>query len=123
MHLLLKYTLHFPAPANDIPLSAAPRIRGVPMVWELLKKLFKREFGSDLRAGVSMLTAIALREYLVATIVVLMLSGGEALEECARRKHPQYWMPWHGACPTWPIAKKRMDWPMRSWRTFASAMS
>jgi cation transport ATPase len=56
------------------------------MVWELLKKLFKREFGADLRAGVSMLTAIALRKYLVATIVVLMLSGGEALEECATAK-------------------------------------
>lgn len=50
------------------------------MVWELLKKLWKREFGSDLLAGVSIVAAIVLREYLVATIVVLMLSGGEALE-------------------------------------------
>jgi cation transport ATPase len=47
------------------------------------EELFKRQFGSDLLAGISTLTAIALREYLVATIVVLMLSGGEALEEYA----------------------------------------
>lgn len=43
----------------------------------------KRQFGSDLLAGVSILTAILLHEYLVAAIVVLMLSGGEALEEFA----------------------------------------
>src|SRR5208283_3034938 len=86
LHILLKYTLHFPAPANDIPLFAALLVGGVPMVWELLKKLLKREFGSDLLAGVSILTAIALRENLVATIVVLMLSGGEALEEHATAK-------------------------------------
>jgi cation transport ATPase len=86
LHILLKYALHFPAPANEIPLFAVLLIGGVPMVWELLKKLFKREFGSDLLAGVSILTAIALREYLVATIVVLMLSGGEALEEYATAK-------------------------------------
>ena len=67
-------------------LFAALLIGGVPMVRELLKKLFKRESGSDLRAGVSILTAIALREYLVATIVVLMLSGGQALEEGATAK-------------------------------------
>ena len=35
--ILLKYALHFPAPANDIPLFAAPLVGGVPMVWELLK--------------------------------------------------------------------------------------
>ncbi len=86
LHILLKYALHFPAPANEIPLFAALLVGGVPMVWELLKKLFKGQFGSDLLAGVSILTAIALREYLVATIVVLMLSGGEALEEYATAK-------------------------------------
>jgi len=53
------------------------------MIWELLKKLWKLEFGSDLLAGISIITAIVLREYLVAAIVVLMLSGGEALEEFA----------------------------------------
>ncbi len=83
MHIVLKYALHFPTLTNDLPLFAALLIGGVPLVWELLKKLFKLEFGSDLLAGVSIITAILLREYLVAAIVVLMLSGGEALEEYA----------------------------------------
>jgi cation transport ATPase len=53
------------------------------MLWELLRKLWRRQFGSDLLAGISIVTAILLREYLVAAIVVLMLSGGEALESFA----------------------------------------
>jgi heavy metal translocating P-type ATPase len=83
LHVVLKYAAHFPALPPNFPLFAALVIGGIPMLWELLKKLWKREFGSDLLAGISIVTAILLREYLVAAIVVLMLSGGEALEEFA----------------------------------------
>jgi heavy metal translocating P-type ATPase len=83
LHVALKYALHFPPLTYNLPLFAALLVGGIPMVWQLLKKLVKREFGSDLLAGVSIVTAILLREYLVAAIVVLMLSGGEALEEFA----------------------------------------
>ena len=83
LHVVLKYFLHFPPLRANLPLFAALLIGGIPMTWELVKKLWKREFGSDLLAGVSIITAIVLREYLVAAIVVLMLSGGEALEEFA----------------------------------------
>jgi heavy metal translocating P-type ATPase len=83
LHIALKYALHFPAFTYNLPLFAALLVGGIPMVWQLLKKLVKRQFGSDLLAGVSIITAILLREYLVAAIVVLMLSGGEALEEFA----------------------------------------
>ena len=83
LHVALKYALHFPAHTYNLPLFAVLLVGGIPMVWQLLKKLAKRQFGSDLLAGVSILTAIFLQEYLVAAIVVLMLSGGEALEEFA----------------------------------------
>src|SRR5246500_3099018 len=83
LHVVLKYAFHFPPRTSNLPLFVALVIGGLPLVWELLKKLWRREFGSDLLAGVSILTAIALREYLVAAIVVLMLSGGEALEAFA----------------------------------------
>jgi len=83
LHVALRYFFHFPALTSNLPLFAALVLGGAPLVWELLKKLFKRQFGSDLLAGISILTAIALREYLVAAIVVLMLSGGEALEAFA----------------------------------------
>jgi heavy metal translocating P-type ATPase len=83
LHLFLKYLFHFPPPQVNLPLFVALIVGGVPMVWELCKKAIKREFGSDLLAGVSIVTAIALGEFLVAAIVVLMLSGGEALEHFA----------------------------------------
>jgi heavy metal translocating P-type ATPase len=50
------------------------------------QKLLEREFGSDHLAGISILTSVILGEYLVGVIVILMLSGGTALEEFASRK-------------------------------------
>lgn len=70
---------------RDFPLLIALVLGGVPLVWNLLVKLFRAEFGSDLLAGISIVTGVLLGEYLAATIVVLMLSGGEALESYAVR--------------------------------------
>ena len=79
LHLVLRHALHFPFLTSNLPLFAA-LLAGAPLLWELLNKLVKREFGSDLLAGISILTAVILGQYLVAAIVVLMLSGGAALE-------------------------------------------
>ena len=59
---------------------------GVPLLWELGRRMAARQFGSDLLAGISIITAVLLREDLVAAIVVLMLSGGTALERYAVRR-------------------------------------
>src|SRR3974390_1089570 len=83
LHLAFLYILHLPPLTSNLPLFIALLIGGIPMVWTLARKLWAREFGSDLLAGVSIVTAILLHEYLVAAIVVLMLSGGEALEDYA----------------------------------------
>ena len=83
LHLLLKYFLYFPAFRANLPLFIALAVGGVPLIWELLEKLWKRDFGSDLLAGISIITAMLLHEYLVAAILVLMLSGGAALEDFA----------------------------------------
>jgi heavy metal translocating P-type ATPase len=82
-HLVLRYGTHAPLRVALAPLVVALLIGGTPLVFDLAKKLIKREFGSDLLAGISILTAVALGQYLVAAIVVLMLSGGTALEEFA----------------------------------------
>ena len=83
LYLVLRYALHSSPRNAEIPLFVALAVGGAPLVLDLLKKLIRREFGSDLLAGISILTAILLREYLVAAIVVLMLSGGTALEQFA----------------------------------------
>ena len=52
----------------------------------LARKLLAREFGSDHLAGISIATSVILGEYLVGVIVILMLSGGTALEQFASRR-------------------------------------
>jgi heavy metal translocating P-type ATPase len=86
LHLILHLATALPPRTALLPLFAALVIGGVPLVFELAKKFFKKEFGSDLLAGVSILTAVLLGQFLVATIVVLMLSGGAALEFYATAK-------------------------------------
>ena len=53
---------------------------------DLAQKAFRGEFGSDLLAGFSIVTSIVVGEYLAGSIVVLMLSGGTALEQYATRR-------------------------------------
>jgi heavy metal translocating P-type ATPase len=83
LHLVLRYGTHVPLRVALAPLIVALLVGGTPLIFDLAKKLVKREFGSDLLAGISILTAVLLGQYLVAAIVVLMLSGGTALEEFA----------------------------------------
>ena len=68
-----------------MPLLVTLVLGGLPLLYDLLRKLLKREFGSDLLGGISIVTSILLGEYLAGAIIVLMLAGGEALESCALR--------------------------------------
>jgi heavy metal translocating P-type ATPase len=86
LHLFLRYFLHTSRIAAEIPLWVALLAGGVPLLITLLRKLLSRDFGSDLLAGISIATSVVLGEYLVGTIVVLMLSGGAALEQFAARR-------------------------------------
>lgn len=82
-HLALRFGLQIPAPARDWPLLAVLALGGTPLVVSLAAALWRRQFGSDLLAGLSIVTSYLLGEYLAGSIVVLMLSGGEALETYA----------------------------------------
>lgn len=70
----------------QLPLLAVLLLGGIPLVIKLSVKLFKGEFGADLLAGISIITAVLLDEFLAGSLVVLMLSGGVALEYYAVRK-------------------------------------
>jgi heavy metal translocating P-type ATPase len=85
-YLLLKFACGVPENSAHWVLWIALGIGGVPLVAELTLRLVQREFGSDLLAGISIVTAVLLGEYLAGTLVVLMLSGGEALESFAVAK-------------------------------------
>ncbi len=85
LHLLLRFGFHATAATYQIPLLATIILGGPPLLYELLQKVLKREFGSDLLGGISIITTVLLGEYLAGSIIVLMLAGGEALESYALR--------------------------------------
>jgi heavy metal translocating P-type ATPase len=90
LHLILRFGLKttteiYGLPLRELPLIASLVFGGIPLVIDLLIKLIRLEFGSDLLAGISIVTSILLGQYLAGSLVVLMLSGGEALEAYAVR--------------------------------------
>jgi heavy metal translocating P-type ATPase len=82
-HLALRWGGGVSMTARDLPLYVVLAAGGVPLVLGLALKLVRRQFGSDLLAGISIVSAVLLEEYLAGAFVVLMLSGGEALEAYA----------------------------------------
>lgn len=85
IHLVLRFVFPILEPYSLYPLYITLGLGGGILVFDLVRKLFKFEFGSDLLAGISIVTAVLLQEYLAGSLVVLMLSGGETLEKYAVR--------------------------------------
>jgi heavy metal translocating P-type ATPase len=72
--------------AADIPLLSVIALGGVPLVLQILRKLLRGDFGADLLAILALVTAAWVGEYLAAVLIIIMLSGGQALEAYAMRK-------------------------------------
>ena len=70
----------------DLPLFTVLLFGGIPSIVQIVAKLFQGNFGADLLAGIAIITAICLNEYLAGSLVVLMISGGGMLEGYAVRK-------------------------------------
>jgi heavy metal translocating P-type ATPase len=83
VHLALRWATDASPVVRDLPLYVVLVAGGAPLVLDLLLKAMRRQFGSDLLAGISIVTAAVLGEYLAGALVVLMLSGGGALEQLA----------------------------------------
>lgn len=58
----------------------------VPLLVDLARQIADHRFSVDFLAFFSVVSALALRQVLVAAIVILMLSGGKALEEYATER-------------------------------------
>ena len=85
VHMVLRFGFRTTPRTFQIPLLVTLALGGLPLLSDLLRKLLKREFGSDLLGGISIVTSVLLREYLAGSIIVLMLAGGDALESYALR--------------------------------------
>lgn len=85
VHLVFQYAIPEFQTYALYPLYITIAIGGSILILELTRKLINFQFGSDLLAGMSIITAILLGEYLAGSLVVLMLSGGQTLESYAIR--------------------------------------
>ena len=85
-HLIARYSLHVSPGMARWPLLAVIALGGAPLAVTLLRGIVAGEIGSDLLAGISIVTALILGEYLAGSVIVLMLSGGTALEQYATRR-------------------------------------
>jgi heavy metal translocating P-type ATPase len=88
LHLLLYISVRPDAfvgrfSVRELPLIVCLAGGGSVLVVELLRKVIRGDFGSDLLAGFSIISSVLLGEYLAGCLVVLMLSGGAALESYA----------------------------------------
>lgn len=86
VHLVLWLGLGLVSWAADWPLVVVVVAGGVPLMVDVLRSAVRTRGGADTLAAVSIVTAVLLGEWLVAAIIVLMLSGGEALEQAATRR-------------------------------------
>ncbi|MBK8817436.1 MAG: heavy metal translocating P-type ATPase [Methylococcaceae bacterium] len=69
-----------------LPLLLVLALGGLPLVLRIIGDFFKGDFGADLLAGISIITAVCLEEYLAGCLVVLMLASGVVLETYAVKK-------------------------------------
>lgn len=85
VELIVVLALHFSGLTTAAQLVATVFVGFVILltVIDMVKQLLRREFGLDILAVVAMTASLAVGEYLAASIIALMLTGGEALEDYA----------------------------------------
>jgi heavy metal translocating P-type ATPase len=71
--------------ANWLLLSVV-LLGGIPLLWQTMQQFLHKNFGVDVIAILAIIGSILLGQYLAGALIVLMLSGGEALEAYALRR-------------------------------------
>lgn len=71
---------------GQLILKATLVLGTLPLLWRMAKDLYRGHFGIDLIAMLAIITSFILGQNLAGTVIVLMLSGGEALEDYALKR-------------------------------------
>lgn len=74
------------ADLSNWTLLAVVILGGIPLLWESLQQFLHKEFSVDVIAILAIIGSVLLKQYLAGALIVLMMSGGEALEAYALRK-------------------------------------
>lgn len=72
--------------ASHWVLGLSALINVVPLLWGMIEDLRDGRYGVDILAATAIITSVLLREYWAGMVIVLMLTGGEALEDYAERR-------------------------------------
>jgi heavy metal translocating P-type ATPase len=67
-------------------LGIAAIIGVLPLLWEMTETIRDGGYGIDILAATAIITAVVLHQYWTAIVIVLMLTGGRALEDYAERR-------------------------------------
>ena len=59
---------------------------GMPLVWQTVRGMLRGRFAADIVATLAIVTALILGQYFAGVVIVLMQSGGEALEAYAMQR-------------------------------------
>lgn len=69
-----------------IILAVSATVNAMPLVWNMIQDLRSGIYGVDILAATAIITSVILGEYWAGMVIVLMLTGGEALEDYAERR-------------------------------------
>ncbi len=70
--------------AAHIILIVSASLNLIPLVWGMLQDLRSGQYGVDILAATAIATSLIMREYWAGIVIVLMLTGGESLEDYAQ---------------------------------------
>nr|WP_131794982.1 heavy metal translocating P-type ATPase [Fluoribacter gormanii] len=70
----------------EIPLLIIMLLGGIPLFLQIAFKLIRGNLGADSLAAIALITGTFLHEYLTVVLIILMLAGGQTLEQYAMRK-------------------------------------
>ena len=72
--------------AAHILLAATAILNTIPLVWGMIQDVRHGTYGVDILAATAIVTSVILGQYWAGIIIVLMLTGGEALEDYAENR-------------------------------------
>ena len=72
--------------AAHLLLGFSALANAVPLLWDMIQDLRSGKYGVDILAATAIITSVVLGQYWAGIVIVLMLTGGEALEDYAERR-------------------------------------
>lgn len=83
--VFLQYRLHFPIMAQGL-VTIVGAIVALSMLVGMIKSIKNGDYGVDLLAIMAVVATLSVSEYWAAMVILVMLTGGDALEDYAARK-------------------------------------